>query len=265
MLSAASRVECCQQAVSRHKRKLRELRQPVSHSKIADAPASALVGCRSTHGRIAVTSSTAVLLSMRSTGHASKSTTTGRVAQPCSKHSVRQAGATCVCCTPSPWPWYHKLAASACLPAACQTSWRANERTITKFGSTWWYNWANRPTGYDSADQCDLCRDGATMATFRTSQEKSEIVDTWAFGLSQQPFFFGYSIEPGTVFLHLEVCKGLHAVCMACCSCAACGALHGCPCSCGQAAALHAAGLAASMSRRPVAASDHCSCHLHRQ
>ena len=64
-------------------------------------------------------------------------------------------------------------------------------------GSTWWYNPSNAPTGYNSADQCDLCHDGATLATFRTDKEKIDMVDGWAMKISNDEFWFGYSIEPG--------------------------------------------------------------------
>jgi hypothetical protein len=120
----------------------------------------------------------------------------------------------------------------ACLPAACVAGWMTNERTFVKFGSTWKYNWANQPTAYNSADQCDLCHDGSTLAVFRTDTEKKDIVDTWAFSLSRQAFWFGYSMEPGTI----HICIWSHAwactIGMVCCGVTPCRALHGCPVSC---------------------------------
>jgi hypothetical protein len=88
-----------------------------------------------------------------------------------------------------------------CLPfaTACETSYTPNEKTLIKFGSTWIFNAANKPYGYDAADQCDLCHNGATLAVFRTDLEKKDIVDTWAFGISRTAFWFGYSLEPGEV------------------------------------------------------------------
>jgi hypothetical protein len=67
------------------------------------------------------------------------------------------------------------------------------------FGSTWWYNGWNRPSVWHCADQCDLCYEGATLATFRTQAEKVAMADNWAFTLYNDNFWFGYSMEPGGV------------------------------------------------------------------
>jgi hypothetical protein len=91
----------------------------------------------------------------------------------------------------------HKQTLPLCSDADCVNGWKVNDRTITKFGSTWAYNPYNQPAAWNCADQCYLCYNGATLAVFRTQQEKKEIVDDWALKIYNAPFWFGYSIEPG--------------------------------------------------------------------
>ena len=101
---------------------------------------------------------------------------------------------------------HHGLNESSCVPCAadCVAGWKTNERVKTAFGSTWAYNGWNRPAAWHSADQCDLCYDGATLAIFRTQAEKTAMVDQWALTLYNDVFWFGYSIEPGGCLLVLR-------------------------------------------------------------
>jgi hypothetical protein len=75
-------------------------------------------------------------------------------------------------------------------------------------GSTWWYNGANRPAASHSADQCDMCYDGATLAPFRNAQEATDAL-AWAVSIYSDSFWFGYSMEPGGCQARGERSRGL--------------------------------------------------------